>query len=98
MPKGYPESSEIWANRELKYKLVKHAEENAILFATDPRLDGYIMVCTHFPCPLCAGDMVQKGIGELYYINVPRDDHSSDEAMKVLQSGNVKMQRLTFEP
>lgn len=94
MPIGYPETPEIWENRELKYKIVKHAEENAILFSTDPTLSGYIMIVTHFPCPLCAGDMVQRGIKELYYINDPRPDHSCEEAVKVLKSGMIHIEQI----
>lgn len=89
-PKGYPDDTEIWANRDLKNKLVKHAEENAITFSQDHSLSGYSIIVTHFPCPLCAGDIVQNGISTVYYINDPREDHSCELTMDIFNKRNIK--------
>lgn len=48
-------------NREVKYKLVLHAEKNALLFATAP-LDGATIVVTHPCCAQCAAQVIQAGI------------------------------------
>lgn len=74
-PKGFPDDEATWSNRELKLKIVKHAEENALDFSRDQDMTGYSLVVTHFPCSLCAGHIVQKGIKKVYYINEPRADH-----------------------
>ena len=96
-PKGYPDHEETWNNRELKNRIVKHAEENAILFSTDPSLKDYIMVVTHFPCPACAGDMVQKGISKLFYINDPRVDHNATESKSILLHGGVEINQISLK-
>lgn len=48
-------------NRDIKYKLVLHAEKNAIMFATAP-LEGCTIVVTHPCCSQCAAMVVQSGI------------------------------------
>ena len=48
-------------NRDIKYKMVLHAEKNAILFATAP-LDGCTLVVTHPCCAQCAALVIQSGI------------------------------------
>lgn len=61
-PRHVDDSPELYEDRSVKYKQVKHAEENAILF-TNERLDGYTLyVSPLLPCSLCAGDIIQKGI------------------------------------
>lgn len=67
--KGLPESEEMWNNRELKYLLVVHAEENALLnspFSTK----GCTVYITHQPCAKCIIRLVQAGIKRIVY-NLP---------------------------
>lgn len=63
-PPGIEDTHERLHNRELKYKLVQHAEANAI--ATCSKLgistEGTTMAVTHFPCSTCAGLMIGAGI------------------------------------
>lgn len=59
--RGVSDTPERLENREVKYKLVLHAEKNAILFATAP-LDGATIVVTHPCCSQCAAMVVQSGI------------------------------------
>lgn len=51
-------------NRELKYQLIVHAEENAILNAALSRvsLEGCVLYCTWPPCVRCARMIIQTGI------------------------------------
>jgi len=49
-------------NRDLKYKLIVHAERNALLFAR-----GSVKGCTLYtypmmPCAVCASMVIQSGI------------------------------------
>lgn len=49
-------------NREEKYKMVVHAEMNAILFAQRPLLDHVLYTYPFQPCARCAGVIIQAGI------------------------------------
>lgn len=94
LPKNYPDTPEIWNDRPLKNKIVKHAEENAILFSTDSSMKEYSIIVTHFPCPTCAGDMIQKGISVVYYINEPRVEHNCELTMDLLNRSGIKYIKL----
>lgn len=50
-----------------KYPYVVHAEQNAILNATEP-LDGATLYVTLFPCNECAKVILQSGITEVVYL------------------------------
>lgn len=52
--------------REAKYKLVIHAEENAVLNATSP-LENCTIFLTHPPCNHCAGVLKQVGISRVVF-------------------------------
>jgi dCMP deaminase len=60
-PRNVDDSAERYNDRELKYLMVKHAEENAVLFSKES-LTGYTAYVTHHPCANCTGTLVQKGI------------------------------------
>jgi dCMP deaminase len=61
-PRGVVDSAERYEDRELKYKMIVHAELNAILTACEP-LHGYILYTWPFmPCACCAGAVIQSGI------------------------------------
>ena len=49
-------------NREIKYKMVVHAECNALLFSPEPPLGCTIYTYPFMPCPKCAGMIIQAGI------------------------------------
>lgn len=59
--RGVEDTAERLENRDVKYRLVLHAEKNAILFATAP-LDGCTIVVTHPCCAQCAAQVIQAGI------------------------------------
>lgn len=59
--RGVEDTAERLENRDVKYKLVLHAEKNAILFATAP-LEGCTLVVTHPCCAQCAAQVIQAGI------------------------------------
>lgn len=75
-PRGVDDSPEAYENRELKHRMVVHAEANAILNAR-----GSVEGCTLYvsplpPCAECAKLIIQAGITGVV-ARVP-----SDEAMK----------------
>ena len=77
-PPGIEDTEERLNNRELKYKLVQHAEANAI--ATCSKLGiatkGLTMAVTHFPCSTCAGLMISAGIKKVI-TQAPSEDFLS---------------------
>jgi len=61
-PKGVADLSERLENREVKYKMVIHAELNAILTARQ-RLEGCTLYVWPFmPCSQCGSAVIQSGI------------------------------------
>jgi dCMP deaminase len=63
-PRGIADTDERLNNRELKYPLTVHAERNALASCAKLgiRTDGCYLVCTHYPCSVCAGIIIQSGI------------------------------------
>jgi len=59
--RGVDDTPERLENRDVKYRLVLHAEKNAIMFATAP-LDGCTIAVTHPCCAQCAAVIIQSGI------------------------------------
>lgn len=59
-------------NRDIKYRLVLHAEANAIMFATAP-LEGCTLVVTHPCCAQCTALVVQSGIKHVVWPKPTRD-------------------------
>jgi dCMP deaminase len=68
-PRGIEDKVDRLANRELKYPLVCHAEENAIMHAAriGVALKGCIAYVTWPPCTRCARSLIQAGIREIVY-------------------------------
>lgn len=59
---GIEDYAERLVNRDVKYKMVIHAEENAILFAKQD-LEGCSIYLYPFPpCSNCAAKIIQSGI------------------------------------
>lgn len=61
-PRGVQDFDCRYKDRETKYKLVVHAEANAIVSAGE-KVSGYTMFCTLMPCCECAKLVIQAGIG-----------------------------------
>jgi len=63
-PRGVHDTEDRLNDRETKYKMVLHAERNAIAFATAP-LEGSTLFCTHPCCTQCASQIIQMGIAHV---------------------------------
>lgn len=71
---GFPRGiADNWRleDRELKYPLICHAEENAIMHAAriGVSIKGCVMYITHQPCCRCARAMIQAGIKQMIYLS-----------------------------
>ena len=64
--RGVADTDERLSNRDVKYRLVLHAEKNAILFATGPT-HGCTMVVTHPCCAQCAALIIQAGVAHVMW-------------------------------
>jgi dCMP deaminase len=71
-----------------------HAEANAISFAARSGipLKGAVMYCTHGPCDVCAGLIIQSGIKELVYV----EDYRYPTGVHILLNNNVIVRRTTW--
>lgn len=72
-PKGIEDTEERLNNREIKYKLVIHAEQNSILFACRDLSGCSIAVWPFQPCSKCAGIIIQSGIKRVIAPNASED-------------------------
>lgn len=66
-PRGVQDIPERYGNRELKHKLVVHAEQNA-LDCAPCSVKGMTLYCTLCPCNKCAQSIIQKGIKRVVYL------------------------------
>lgn len=81
-PRGIADSHDRLNDRLTKYKLVVHAEVNAILNAIRPPV-GATLYCTLFPCNECAKVIIQAGIARLI---APKPEPGRwDEAHKIAE-------------
>jgi dCMP deaminase len=66
-PRGVEDSAERYADRELKLKLVCHAERNA-LDNSSASVEGATLYTTLFPCNECVKSIIQRGISKVVTI------------------------------
>ena len=96
-PRGIQDSDERLTNRDLKYPLICHAEENAIMHAA--RIGLALKGCTAYvtwpPCTRCARSLIQAGVSEIVIpsgLEIPdrwRDDF--EMSMGLLREAGVKI-------
>ncbi len=68
-PRGISDDNDRLTDREKKYPLICHAEENAIMHAAriGVSLKGNTAFVTWPPCSRCARSLIQAGIREVVY-------------------------------
>lgn len=71
-PRGVADHPSRYEDKAVKYKLVVHAEANAILNAVKS-VQGMTLYATKFPCSECAKLIVQSGISHVV-TNPPSTD------------------------
>lgn len=69
-PPGIEDSEERLNNREIKYKLIQHAERNALENAKFKPITLYV---TLPPCPECAKSLINLGVKRIVYLKGDRD-------------------------
>ncbi len=72
--KGVDDYAERYLDRETKYKMILHAEENAIMFAKQRLDDCEIFITKLPPCAHCAALIIQSGIKNVYMQDIEIPD------------------------
>lgn len=72
LPRGIDDSQARLFDRETKYKMIVHAERNAMLFAQRSMHGCTLYTWPFQPCSQCAGLVVQAGIERV--VSVPNDN------------------------
>lgn len=75
LPPGVEDTYERLNDRNLKYKIIQHAEANAISTAArlGVRTEGMVMVSSLFPCASCAGLIISAGIKEIVTVEASEE-------------------------
>lgn len=70
-PKGVEDSESRYADRETKYRMVVHAEMNAIMFAQRSLAGCAVATYPFMPCSNCAASIIQSGISRVVAPRLP---------------------------
>jgi len=73
LPRGLEDKDEYLNVRETKYKLILHAEQNAILFSAHHLTDCKIYTTPFMPCTSCMALIIQSKIGMVICPSPPKD-------------------------
>src|ERR1700691_660374 len=65
LPQGVEDSPERLNNRDIKYKIIVHAERNAIIFSHIDLNGMTLYVWPLMPCATCASLIIQSGINRV---------------------------------
>lgn len=76
-PRGVADYPERYSTREIKHMMVVHAEVNAVINAVKS-VYGCTLYTTCFPCPTCAGVIIQAGIGKVVTVPSEHDQRYPD--------------------
>lgn len=87
-PIGVHDTESRLAIKDIKYKMVLHAEENAIMFAKRDLSKCSLYVSSIPPCSHCAGLIIQSGIKNVYCQNCEISDRWKE---------SFKYSRMMFE-
>lgn len=66
LPMGVADAAARLNDRAVKYRMIRHAEANALAFAAG-RAEGGTLAVTHPCCAQCAGDAIQHGIARVVF-------------------------------
>ena len=93
LPRGVEDSDERLNNRDIKYKMIIHAERNAILFAQKSLKDCTLYVYPMMPCASCASMVIQSGIKRVVapISDNPRWQQDIELSMQLFNEANVEV-------
>ena len=97
-PRGVQDFDSRYEDREQKYRLVVHAEANAIVTAAEP-LASATMYCTLFPCCECAKLIIQSGVKEVVVPSLEKTERFYDSMMAsevMFMEAGVKLRKVGY--
>ena len=99
MPRGMEITDEQWNDKDFKYKMVVHAEANAIFNAgrQGKSLKDTTLFLNWFPCLDCMKIIVQSGITDICYYrndsNVGKWQYSFADALRLAEIAGLKLRK-----
>ena len=94
---GFPktmEDDERLFNKVAKHRYIIHAEENALLAATQPLKGATAYIWPLHPCPRCAAKLVQAGVTRVV-ANYPSEKHKLtyelEEVRRLFKECGIKL-------
>ena len=89
-PKGVADNQRL-DDRKEKYKMIVHAERNALLFANTSVKDATIFTYPFMPCPICTGMIIQSGVRRVVSLQTdnPRWQEDFEISRKMLDEAEV---------
>jgi len=100
-PKNVYDDPQKYENREIKYKMVIHAEMNSILFSQKNLKDCSIATWPFMSCANCTSAIIQSGIKRIVSPKLPanlieRWGSSCEISIKMYQEAGVEVVLLDF--
>lgn len=92
-PRGVADTEERLNNRDLKYKMVVHAEMNALLFARGSVKDCTLYTVPFTCCSQCCGRVIQSGIKRCvsYFSSNPRWQEDFRLTEEMFKEAGIKL-------
>jgi dCMP deaminase len=87
-PEGDEDKLEDYTNREVKLSKIIHAENNAIMFATEPLKGCTMYTWPLMPCAHCASMIIQKKFSKV--VSVVNDNPRWQESFKITRQSLEK--------
>lgn len=98
-PRGIRDTSQRLSDRDLKYKMVVHAESNAIIHAGRDLHGCTLYNWPFMPCSTCAGLVIQSGISRVVtkYDSTPRWQESFRITESLFAEAGVELVQRRYE-
>ena len=97
-PPSVADKAEWLQDREIKYKVIRHAEENAFSFCRDSDLSGYTLYVWPFmPCSNCMSEIVINKIARVVSVvsEGTRWEKSFDISRQIAVQSNIELHLYT---
>ena len=82
-PRGVNDDAARYENREVKYKLISHAEQNLVAqaaYAGHSLRGSTVFLSGLFPCSSCAKSLIQAGVSTIISPPPDKNDRWKDDA------------------
>ena len=94
-PKGVADNERL-EDREEKYKMIVHAERNALLFSNSDLTNCTMFTYPFMPCPVCAGMIIQSGIKRVVSVESNNERWEKDFAISRKMFNEAEIQLLEY--